>query len=111
MDNSALLNRASLSQSRGLQNRRLPSNVAGKVPADYASRRRTRMYTGMSSGDELDDDGNTDEVSHELTAEERRQMVSGSVGVKSPSSYIVLGVPPPGKGWVVLFLIPVLYLD
>ena len=45
LDTTPQKDRAALSQSKGLQNRRLPSNVAGKVPEDYSERRRANTYS------------------------------------------------------------------
>lgn len=88
LDNSALLDRAALSQSKGLQNRRLPSTVASKVPEDYSSRRRAQTYvapsssmkrsatqplSGSGSRNDVDGGGNT---APELTEDEKRQRVS-----------------------------------
>ena len=49
LDTTAQKHKASLSQSKGLQSRRLPSNVAEKVPDDYSARRRAQTYSSTST--------------------------------------------------------------
>ncbi len=44
LDNTAQKHKAYLSQGKGLQSRRLPSNLAEKVPEDYSARRRAQTY-------------------------------------------------------------------
>ena len=77
LDNQPQKDRAALSQSKGLQNRRLPKTFASKVPDDYQSRRRALTYTtgdqkvaGRQSFEETD--SWRDE---EMTEEERQRKV------------------------------------
>ena len=44
LDTTAQKHKAYLSQGKGLQSRRLPSNLAEKVPEDYSARRRAQTY-------------------------------------------------------------------
>ena len=45
LDTTAQKHKAYLSQGKGLQSRRLPSNLAEKVPEDYSVRRRAQTYS------------------------------------------------------------------
>ena len=86
LDTQAQKDRAALSQSKGLQNRRLPSNLASKVPEDYSERRRANTYAGnlkrpgkRPSPSPLAMDGHDSidgPVSPELSEDERKQRVS-----------------------------------
>ena len=44
LDTTAQKHKAFLSQGKGLQTRRLPSNLVEKVPEDYSARRRAQTY-------------------------------------------------------------------
>ena len=84
LDTTAQKHKAYLSQGKGLQSRRLPSNLADKVPEDYSARRRAQTYASPtpSSGPlravhpgspaivEETDSGSA------MTEEERKQKVS-----------------------------------
>lgn len=79
LDSSAQKDRAALSQSKGLQNRRLPSNVAGKVPDDYTERRRLNTYAGnvkKTVNRPLKAMEDHDGVSPEISDDERKQRVN-----------------------------------
>ena len=82
LDNTPQKDRAALSQSKGLKDRRLPANLATKVPDDYQARRRSKSY---STGDlkrkeklarpyDATDSGLKEE-SEEMSAEERKKKV------------------------------------
>lgn len=82
MDSTAQKDRAALSQSKGLQNRRLPSSIAGKVPEDYSERRRSNTYAGKvgrTARQTMEESDSVDGVTPEITIseEERKQRVSG----------------------------------
>jgi len=82
LDTTPQKDRAALSQSKGLQNRRLPSNVAGKVTDDYSERRRCNTHTGgltrstkkpAAAMDNDSVDGGFPEIT--MSEEERKQKV------------------------------------
>ena len=80
LDNTPRKDRAALSQSKGLQNRRLPGQFASKVPEDYASRRRALTYSvgDVSRNPRLLVQGfeETDSVrEEEMTEEEKKKKV------------------------------------
>ncbi len=71
--------RAALSQSKGLQNRRLPSSIANKVPQDYhKDRLRANTVTGgsMKRSASHQPISSRDEMDGGMTDEERKQRVS-----------------------------------
>ena len=80
LDNTPQKERAALSQSKGLQNRRLPAHLVSKVPEDYASRRRALTYSvgDVSRNPRLLTKGfeETDSVKEEaMTEEEKKKKV------------------------------------
>lgn len=87
LDSSAQKDRAALSQSKGLQNRRLPSNVAGKVPDDYSERRRANTHSGGSMNKAISrppvqvthtqEERDMVDGEPEMSEEERKQKVKG----------------------------------
>ncbi len=77
LENQALKDRAALSQSKGLQTRRLPKNYVSKVPVDYADRRRAQSYTALSTA--LSSEGTDGGSTPEISEEERKQRVSKRV--------------------------------
>ena len=51
LDTTAQKHKAYLSQGKGLQSRRLPSNLVEKVPEDYSVRRRAQTYGATATSD------------------------------------------------------------
>ena len=86
MDSTAQKDRAALSQSKGLQNRRLPANLVNKVPEDYSERRRCNTYSGAAKkavgspakqpAKGMEDSESVDGGESIISEEERRQRVS-----------------------------------
>ncbi len=77
LENQAQKDRAALSQSKGLQSRRLPKSYISKVPSDYAERRRAQSYSALSKVNQVEEtDGNTRRISTpEMSEEDRKQRV------------------------------------
>lgn len=85
LDTSAQKDRAALSQSKGLQNRRLPKSIAGKVPEDYSERRRANTYSGKvqrSVKQPMEDSVDGPEMSEE----ERKQKNLAKLGVQQSNN-------------------------
>lgn len=86
LDSTAQKDRAALSQSKGLQNRRLPANLVNKVPEDYSKRRRANSFTGGAKkavrspakqpAKAMEDTESVDGIEITISEEERRQKVS-----------------------------------
>ena len=80
LDSSAQKDRAALSQSKGLQNRRLPKSVANKVPEDYDKIRRSNTYSSSTKravkpDKAMENSDSVDGISEEISEEERKQRV------------------------------------
>jgi len=81
LDNTPQKDRAALSQSKGLQNRRLPGHLVSKVPDDYALQRRALTYSigEVSTNPRMLAQGFDDTDSlrgdEEMTEEERKKKV------------------------------------
>lgn len=91
LDSTAQKDKAALSQSKGLQNRRLPKNLVNKVPEDYVEqRRRSNTYAagakrvGRSPVKQplkaMEEVESVDGGEVTISEEERRQRVSQLVG-------------------------------
>ena len=92
LDNTPQKERAALSQSKGLKDRRLPANFASKVPEDYQERRRANTYNFGSQKSSERGAGALDRSLVEetdsgilggeeaMTEEERRKKVGGGRG-------------------------------
>ncbi len=92
LDNTPQKDRAALSQSKGLQSRRLPRELATKIPDDYQARRRAQTYSssvqisrsvsdavrGTRRSIEEPDFGTS--LREDMTEEERKRKVRGSEG-------------------------------
>ena len=98
LDTTAQKHKAYLSQGKGLQSRRLPSNLAEKVPEDYSARRRAQTYassdlkrSGRSapslSPTREETDSGGDSMSA-MTDEERKQKVMTEMKILSSSGVI-----------------------
>ncbi len=87
LDNTPQKDRAALSQSKGLQNRRLPKDLAAKLPDDYQARRRAQTYTPVKRSSSEASRGTRRSIEEpdfgarlrdsEMTEEERKRKVRG----------------------------------
>ena len=92
LDSTPQKDRAALSQSKGLQNRRLPKNLVNKVPEDYSEQRRrantfavggarrAASHSPVRQPEKIMEDTESVDGGEIISEEERRQRVRRNSG-------------------------------